>query len=675
MNSSGIKRGLATTAVSALAVAGIPFIATSASAVPMNQQVETANSVYLVGPDGAVASTANDGVNTTIRLQAVGGTGVAQVRFSYNFAGGAQQTIATVGPNDNGSFSFEWAAANLSGAAVTITATGVSAAGADLTADTQAVTISSTTPAVNVADGDAVGVFLKPDYDGAGPATDGVDAQGQPDGSDDAAAQIVGLNGTSSAKAAVPADLRFWDDDTAAGTAGNQPGFAGTSTVKDTAAADAERGQWAGLLDITGYNYGSNNQLLVKATLANGNDDTEAYNLYQQQITAVTAVAKSGNIPAGSSTPVTVTVTDQNGRPVTGAEVRDSDGALIGQTDGNGQIEAAQGAGSKFYYANATASNPFEAELGDKRSEAVTVAQYQAVPNNLEATSPDGPAFDFDEGNTVTVQVKDQNGNDLNVSDEQDLRYYWKVTEFDGTVTYYGAGNTPSPTAPATQAAYNEATTDTDGEFTVSLPAADDATYELFGALEADAFGNNAISVSKLLEVKAGEADIVFDESSPEQAAAGTSEDVTGQLVLADGTPLAGRRVTGTYSGGTDAGVVQADGTSAGSRTVTTGANGQFSFTVKDPAVASGTQPTESGTFTVETVNTPNIGDADADNSTTIEFRQSVTPGFVTISPEVALATTKTPGRPVTSTVKLTTGDLDRILYGFLSLFFFFPSF
>ena len=32
MNSSGIKRGLATTAVSALAVAGIPFIATSASA-------------------------------------------------------------------------------------------------------------------------------------------------------------------------------------------------------------------------------------------------------------------------------------------------------------------------------------------------------------------------------------------------------------------------------------------------------------------------------------------------------------------------------------------------------------------------------------------------------------------------------------------------------------------
>lgn len=34
MNSSGIKRGLATTAVSALAVAGIPFIATSASAAP-----------------------------------------------------------------------------------------------------------------------------------------------------------------------------------------------------------------------------------------------------------------------------------------------------------------------------------------------------------------------------------------------------------------------------------------------------------------------------------------------------------------------------------------------------------------------------------------------------------------------------------------------------------------
>ncbi len=72
MNSSGIKRGLATTAVSALAVAGIPFIASSASAATGDSiEVASVGPVRNAGTQGGVVVLKTKGVDEdNIRLSA-----------------------------------------------------------------------------------------------------------------------------------------------------------------------------------------------------------------------------------------------------------------------------------------------------------------------------------------------------------------------------------------------------------------------------------------------------------------------------------------------------------------------------------------------------------------------------------------------------------------------------
>lgn len=67
MNSSGIKRGLAYSAITALAVTGVPFLATSASANPINDQV---TEVTLLSQYTNTTSLKNDGTDATIRLEA-----------------------------------------------------------------------------------------------------------------------------------------------------------------------------------------------------------------------------------------------------------------------------------------------------------------------------------------------------------------------------------------------------------------------------------------------------------------------------------------------------------------------------------------------------------------------------------------------------------------------------
>ena len=73
MTSSGMKRGLAAVAVSALAVTGLPFMATSAHAISMAEQYGADEIVLYTGGNDATdvtgnASVRNDGVNTTVHL-------------------------------------------------------------------------------------------------------------------------------------------------------------------------------------------------------------------------------------------------------------------------------------------------------------------------------------------------------------------------------------------------------------------------------------------------------------------------------------------------------------------------------------------------------------------------------------------------------------------------------
>jgi protocatechuate 3,4-dioxygenase beta subunit len=672
MISSGIKRGLATTAVSALAVAGLPLLASSASAVTLANSVASADAVVIAGPQAATVSTKNDGRNQTFRLEALGGNNVQSVRFEYSIGDSAETTvIATVSRNDNGAFSYEWNAAGLNGAALNLTATGLNAAGTAIsTSDEKTVTVNNANETVNVADGNAIGVFQKPDYDGAGtngtpgtpatpddPATPADEtAAGTPGtpatDNPDTAAQNVIVSGTSSAPGATPT-LQFWDGDTNGATAGNPSAYAGTGTSTSTLPADSASttGTWTGVLDITGYDYGTADELLVKATSTT--DDVEAYNLYKQTITTVTATADRTQVPNGGSANVTVTVVDQNSNPIAGAEVRDSNGALFGdgQTDSRGRVTGTQTAGTAYYYANNTASDPYEAELGDKKSDAVTVTQYSAAPTALEGKSKDGLAFDVDEyaPGDITVQVNDQRDNAVDTAD-QTLEYHWVFTPFGGGAVE----RTPATLEDrATESATNN------GEYVVPLPAdyrTQSGTYELFAGLAADALGNDAIASSKVLTVKAGQAKITYDETSPESAAAGTEEVVDGQLVLEDDTTgLPGRRITLTYQRGAagsddtkDSGFVPATGDALVlTREVTTAANGAFSVTVDD--LAETPQGTElGGNIDALGVDTPGIGNSAArTDDQVVDFVTSTPPArsTIVISDMTEEGDTGTPGR------------------------------
>jgi len=597
MISSGHKRGLATAAISAMAITGLPFFAGTANADSLNTQVGASN-VDLVTFDGNTAtntiSTKNDGQNTTFRLEAAGGSNVAQVKFQYSIgANPTRTTIATVGRNDDGAFSTEWTAAGLAGANLTIYAVGLAADGTtvvDTDSDTAAVDNAADT--VNITDGDAMGVFQAP-YSGH-------------------TGNFVGVAGTASSNA--PVDLEWYGDGS-------------TWTADGTATPSGANHAWSRTMDITGYAFGTTDQLLVSAD--NGaSDDTEAFTLYKQQVTTVTATPDRTTVPAGTPANITITVADQNGKPIAGAEVRTAAGTLVGYTDGNGQVATTQNGGAAnntYYYANATDSDPYEPELGDKKSDVVAIAQYNAAPTSLAANSADGAAFDADEydpASDITVQVKDQQSNNYDTTG-QSLNYYWVFTPADGgaAVRTPASGTTPQPA-------------EAGGKFVVGPPSnsfTGDGTYDLYGALGQDAGGNGAIASSKLLTVSSGQAEIVFDQTQPQQGQIGGEITINGTLRLWAGGPgLPNRPIHVTNAGG-NAMFNQDTGPDAATYDTKTDGAGKFSATLDDPNAD--TTP-EDDTITASTAPWTHSGDTDnanASGSRDVSFIKSVTPAEVTV--------------------------------------------
>jgi hypothetical protein len=560
MKSSGIKRGLAATAISALAITGVPFLAGSASANPVNDQV---SAVTLLSQANGQASVKDDGTDTTIRLEAGAPANIAAVTFRYSAAGGAAQEIATVSSrNDDGAFSHEWTVPNgLLGATVTLSVSGTPTGGAAQT-DDQIVVINGAGAAAdtaNLATGSAVGVFQAP-------------YNGNP--------QNVVVSGTTSATGGSVSVVDVDGTGGAASTAVGAPVTAGTG---------ATTGTFKGVLDIASgaaYAYNPPNELVVRAE--RDTDDVESYTLYTQTITAVSAVATDASVPAGSSTTVTVTVLDQNSKPIAGARVR-SDQLLSPAvyTDADGKATFSQTAGAtRFYYADATSSLGYEAGLGDKRSADVTVGDFVPVATTLAATSADGAAFDRDEyaAGDIAIQVKNQNGGNFNPANEQDVNYYWQITPFDGSA----ATRVP---ATLTTASVDTGDGANDGKYEIAFPGGVNGTYALFASLEANTLGNGAVAEAKVLEVKAGQATIAYTPAGDASAEAGAQVTVNGKLALEDGTGLAARTVAATYTRGTgsdpaaDAGLVPASGsTLVTSRDYTTAADGTFTAVVDDPA-------------------------------------------------------------------------------------------
>lgn len=615
MNSSGIKRGLAGSAIAALAVTGLPFLATSASATPLSSQ---AAALTLVSPsaNGTPLSAKNDGSNTTVRLEAIAPATVTAVTFQYKIGAGSFTDIGTA-TGDNGAFSLEWNPSAIAGATnVTIRAT-ATVSGAPVTSDITGVAVNNTLDTVNVTDGDAVGVFQSP-YGGG--------------------ENWVALSGTDSAPHATPS-VSWWKQGT---------GFTGATTASDTTGSGATTGSWVSMLDIQGYPYGgASDQLLVNATEPTGlTEDAEAFTLYKQTITKVTATPKATNVPAGSpATPVAVTVTDQNGKPIAGARVKNSDGTQTHTTDVNGKATFTQNPGSDYYYADATNTAGYNPELGDQKSDTVTINQYNAAPTTLKGSSHDGAAFDLDEyaNGDITVQITDQNGNPIKEAGRT-VQYYWVETPFDGAPA--------SQRFPATLT--TPAVTDANGVATISFPTGQtdpSGSYKLFASLDANALGNGAIPEGNVLTVKAGQGDIKYDAGANTGALAGTSVDVKGKFVLEDGTALPNRAIQFSYATADahPAGIVQSDGTVGSTRTIKTGADGTFTVTVKDQVVTPN-QDTERGLLTGTTQDSDFVGDGGNDgnandsSSIGIVFAQGAPPAGSTI--EVSDMTPGNNGKP-----------------------------
>ena len=268
MNSSGIKRGLAVSAISALAIAGIPQIA---NADTITEQQATATSVNLYTQYSGQASVQNDGVNQTVHLLAGGGATITQVRFEYGPAA-TPTTIATVS-RTNGVFSTEWAPpVAIYGTTVAIRAVGLNSVGNVVAGatDENAATIGANASAVDIANAPAstVGVFRQP-YGVEEPEIAGTPFNGV---SHDTAPAII--TGTTSGAGAV--QLSDLSDGSrvfpaaAANPVPSAPDANGIRTFKGTA-------------NFSDYTFDATapivNEAIVGANQTGGSDDAEVLNL------------------------------------------------------------------------------------------------------------------------------------------------------------------------------------------------------------------------------------------------------------------------------------------------------------------------------------------------------------------------------------------------------------
>ncbi len=431
MNSSGIKRGMAALAITAVAVAGIPALVGPAFADSVNSQVNeapglTVNDVQLYLEDNWNLSVKNDGTDTSIRLEAGGGDNVEQVRFEYRLTAFSPLTeIATVSRNDDGAFSTEWiptdAPYNLPFGAVLFSIRAVGLNGGNAIPGSLdfavAQALRSTGPNINT-------INIPTDNDGRGfyDATDGACNNGPVN---------IAVHGTSSITSLAGADrpeIAWMEGD------GNAYDNVFVNTNATRAASFGTT--WAGVLDVTvgnpvgEYQFSpafpvEPNEIVVRARTDKllvpqpdtETDDFESFTLYDQVITTVTAVNTGGNTLPDPA-PITITVLDQNGQPVADAAVvrgqNDNPGSspelYLGQTNGLGQVYTDQAPTAndptRFYFADQDCNDTFSPAAGDKRSSTVVVD----LAGSIAISSNPAGAVAIGQSVTETVTIRNHLG-------------------------------------------------------------------------------------------------------------------------------------------------------------------------------------------------------------------------------------------------------------------------
>ncbi len=283
------------------------------------------------------------------------------------------------------------------------------------------------------------------------------------------------------------------------------------------------------------------------------------------------ATPDASEVRAGERARVTVlSAFDSTSQPIAGAEVRRrSDSGLVGYTDGLGQVVARQPGGTtETYYVNTADSDAYTGGE-DVQSSAVSIGTYTPVVTSLQLYSQDGLLFDRDEytAGDLYLQVTDQQGRPFGEGEAVRFRSYR-----DGT----------------TPPGYRTRTADSRGRVVVpfdsSVPAGD---HRIDGRLASAAPSDPDQTVVLTI----GDARLRLTPSeSPVQRGIGGQIDYTGRLTMG-GAPLTGRRISLRYlrgvevvpGGRADAAVVQGRRRVL-VRAVTTDDDGEFTFTVDDPA-------------------------------------------------------------------------------------------
>lgn len=661
MKSSGIRRGLAVAAVSAIAVMGTPF---AAHANDMDDQPAADSITLLTGIFTPNDSVKDDHTDTTVTLEAAASATYSTVTFQYQPAGSATwTTIDTVSRNDNGAFKIDWAvpASALAGVNIGVRVIGDSTLGTHFVTPTRMLTIKASSDpnaeAIAVTPLDELGYFDPPQN----PVVEA----------------MIGVTGTTSAPSPRPVWTGMVRGDGSAFLIKN-----GTAQSNGTFNASA--------FDIAGlYRFDTtapiNDELAISAAVegpgglfVDGSSDVETVNLYSQVISDIKASPTGGNVLAGQKKTVTITVLDQKGKPIAGAEVRSSTpGSPTKTTNNKGQavFDGAdqQGAGTVTYWTNATNQLEYDAAQGDKK---VDVTFTVGAASDLKlGTNRDGKAFDEDEfaPGDITVQAVDGAGSAIDVLPAQQLQYRWKVVPFNGAAARITKWSTPTDDNPDGSGNYPVQPLPTyrdDPDHPVSGTDAPVAAFDTEGTwtLEAQLNGapSGAIAAKTIDSFKIGDANLTFEGSDPQWADVNGSATVTGALKLDDGTALPGRRIDVTFVRGGEGDDPVADAIIEGGPVVakTTDASGKFTVTVKD--IPDGPELSElGGQVHAVTVLTPNIGNAGASGDHGVDFVTSAVPADAKIdltdvtgaAPCNALPTTvigKTPGKVQCGDVLLT---------------------
>jgi hypothetical protein len=566
VNHRSLHRGLAATAVTALAATGL---AVAGPASPARAAGPAVALLSLYGP-GQDASVRYDGVDQGITLTAQLLDPAATVSFQYNPNPQASDDsagwtdITGTGPGQVGDYvETAWTPdAALVGKEVAVRAV-ATVAGATTYATRQGVAIAS-------GDWGTESAQARDDYtinSGSTPYFT------QPYASTGHTGTHIGVQGETSATAGT-VQVGWWDPasqsfrgkvdaaveayDLKAINGGSDPSISGGSYTAD--------------LDITAFGAAAGKAIAVGAL--RDTDDVHVSQLAPQTIGGISAAVP--NAPAGQEVPVTITVTDNASqpftRPVAGAEVRRAGtGALVGYTDGAGVVVDTVAAGTVGdYYVNTTDGDAYDSATDF----VATPSSYAPTVSSVNGVSVDGHVFDDDEyaAGNLYLQLLDSFGRPVPAGEQAEYRTY-------------ATGTTP----PAT---FTTTTADARGRAPVAFATSGpDTDY----TVELRLVGNTAYST---LTFTAGDAALTPNPATV-SAAPGTQVPVKAALVVA-GKPLSGRRMSATYQRGielvpgTTADAALVDGSSRVlSLTASTDVFGGVGVTVADPSQSP--QPAELG--------------------------------------------------------------------------------